>query len=127
MQHLWRNYSLSLVLGGLFVTAWILQSLTGWVEFQSEQRAHGEVAALWGADGYVWRWARATFENWESEFLQLLAFVVLTSWLTHRGSPESKDSDETLRAQLTRLEQQLARLSEGARSSAAGSGRTEAS
>jgi hypothetical protein len=37
----------------------------------------------------------ALFENWESEFLQMWAFVMLTAYLYQRGSPESKDPDET--------------------------------
>jgi hypothetical protein len=35
------------------------------------------------------------FENWESEFLQMAAYVVLTAILIQRGSAESKDPDET--------------------------------
>ena len=34
------------------------------------------------------------FENWESEFLQMWAYVMLTAYLFQRGSPESKDPDE---------------------------------
>lgn len=36
----------------------------------------------------------ALFENWESEFLQMSAYVVLTAFLFQRGSAESKDPDE---------------------------------
>ena len=32
----------------------------------------------------------ATFENWESEFLQMGLYVLLTIWLRQRGSSESK-------------------------------------
>lgn len=35
----------------------------------------------------------ALFENWESEFLQMSAYVALTAFLFQRGSAESKDSD----------------------------------
>ena len=34
------------------------------------------------------------FENWESEFLQMSAYVVLTACLVQRGSAESRDPDE---------------------------------
>ncbi len=110
MRRLWQDYSLSIVLGILFVSAWVLQTITGWVEFQAEQQAHGELAGLFGANGYVWSWARTTMENWQSEFLQLLTFVVLTSFLIHRGSHESKDSDEEIHAKLTNIERELASL-----------------
>nr|WP_255695756.1 DUF6766 family protein [Shinella sp. NM-101] len=36
----------------------------------------------------------AVFENWESEFLQMSAYVVLTAFLFQRGSAESRDPDE---------------------------------
>jgi hypothetical protein len=73
-------------------------------------RRRGQEPELLGPSGYVWRWGQATFENWQSEFLQLLAFVVLTSFLIHRGSHESKDGDDELRATLDRVEARLARI-----------------
>lgn len=39
----------------------------------------------------------ALFENWESEFLQMAAYVMLTSYLFQRGSAESRDPDEPAR------------------------------
>lgn len=36
----------------------------------------------------------ALFENWESEFLQMSAYVVLTTMLFQRGSAESRDPDD---------------------------------
>jgi hypothetical protein len=111
MGRVWRNYSLSIVLACLFLVSWGLQTWTGWVEFVAEQREHEQVAEAFGPDGYVWAWAQATFENWQSEFLQLLTFVVLTTYLIHRGSHESKDTDEKVQAQLDRIEQRLASLS----------------
>ena len=104
MRALWRNYNLSIVLSILFLLSWIMQSWTGWHEFASQQLVHGEEAAVFGHNGYVWTWAAATMENWQSEFLQLLTFVVLTSFLVHRGSHESKDTDEEFRATLSRIE-----------------------
>ena len=103
-----RNYSLSLVLAALFLGAWLLQTVLGWYEFTAEQREHGQAARWLGAEGYLWTWGRATFENWQSEFLQMLTFVVLTSVLIHKGSHESKDSDEQLRAAVDRIERRLA-------------------
>jgi hypothetical protein len=110
MGRVWRDYSLSLVLAALFLVSWGLQTWTGWVEFVAEQQALGQTADVFGAGGYVWSWGQATFENWQSEFLQLLAFVVLTTYLIHRGSHESKDTDEAMQAQLDRIERRLAAL-----------------
>ena len=84
----------------LFVLAWLVYLFTGWQEFVAEQAAHGELASVWGEDGYVWTWSARAFENIMSEFLQLAAFVVLTSYLIFEGSAESKDSDERLEAKV---------------------------
>jgi hypothetical protein len=107
MTRLWKSYSLSIVLFIMFAVAWALQTWTGWEEFIAEQQAQGETAHWLGQSGYIWTWAAATLENWQSEFLQLLAMVVLTSFLIHRGSAESRDSDDEMKAQLDRIEQQL--------------------
>ena len=79
MRRLWRDYNLSVVLATLFLVSWALQTWTGWVEFAAQQRSHGETAEVLGPSGYVWRWSQATFENWQSEFLQVPAFVILPS------------------------------------------------
>ncbi|HEX6139027.1 MAG TPA: DUF6766 family protein [Candidatus Limnocylindria bacterium] len=105
-----RDYSLSIVLGVLFLFSWLLQSTTGWVEFVAEQQAHGETAQLFGPSGYFWPWMQSTFENWQSEFLQLFTMVVLVSFLIHRGSQQSKDSDEELKAMLEDVEERLVRV-----------------
>ena len=107
---LFRDYGLSIVLAVLFLVSWLLQSATGWVEFVGEQQAHHEAAQLFGSSGYFWSWMQSTFENWQSEFLQLFTMVVLVSFLIHRGSQQSKDSDEQLRAQLDEMEERLLRI-----------------
>jgi hypothetical protein len=99
------GYALAL----LFVLAWLVHLFTGWQEFVAEQAAHGELATVWGEDGYVWTWLARSFENIMSELLQLAAFVVLTALLIFEGSAESKDSDDRLEAKvdviLSRLEE----------------------
>ena len=98
-----RDYGLSITLAAFFIASWLIQSLAGWVEFVAEQQEHGQVAQLFGPSGYVWGWLQATFENWQSEFLQLFAFVVLTTFLIHRKSPESRDDQEKMQNQLTEI------------------------
>ena len=110
MRRLWTNYNLSIVLATLFLVCWGAQTWTGWMKFAAEQHEHGQAAELFGPSGYVWDWAQATMENWQSEFLQLLTFVVLTTFLIHKGSHESKDSDEEMMATLKRIEDRLKAL-----------------
>ena len=107
MRRAWRDYGLSMTLVVLFLGAWTLQTWTGWLEFAAQQRAAGAVPAAFGDDGYVWSWAQATFENWQSEFLQVFIFVVLTTFLVHRKSHESPDSDYETEASLRRIEAKL--------------------
>ena len=107
MRRLWRDYGLSVTIASMFIVAWLLQTWTGWVEFVSEQTAHGEPAVAFGDDGYVWRWAQATFENWQSEFLQVFVFIVLTTFLVHKNSHESPDADYDTEASLRRIEAKL--------------------
>ena len=107
----WRNYNLSIVLGILFIVSWLVQTVAGWYHYSAEQQAHGQAAQAFGPDGYFWDWAQATFENWQSEFLQLFTFVVLTTFLVHRKSHESKDSDEEMQATLNRIEKAVKALS----------------
>ena len=71
------------------------------------RQLHGEEPqSVWQFLGTSTFWFQS-LQNWQSEFLQLLTFVVLTSFLVHRGSHESKDSNDKMQAQLQRIEQRL--------------------
>lgn len=104
---------LGYAIASLFVIAWLVHLFTGWQEFAAEQTAHGEIATVWGEDGYVWVWLARSFENIMSEFLQLAAFVVLTAFLIFEGSAESKDSDERMEAKVDALMSRLDDLQQG--------------
>ncbi len=108
---------LGYALAALFIIAWLVHLFTGWQEFVAEQMAHGEMASVWGEDGYVWMWLARSFENIMSEFLQLAAFVVLTAILIFEGSAESKDSDDRLEAKVDVILSRLDALQESSRSS----------
>ena len=107
MRTIWRGYGLSITLVALFLVSWALQTWTGWVEYVAQQTSHGSQPVAFGPDGYIWSWAQATFENWQSEFLQVFVFIVLTTFLVHRGSHESPDSDYDTEAALRRIEARL--------------------
>jgi hypothetical protein len=104
---IWRGYGLSITLAVLFFVSLSLQTWMGWIEFVSEQTGHGQQPQAFGPDGYIWRWGQATFENWQSEFLQVFVFIVLTTFLVHRKSHESPDTDYDTEAALRRIEAQL--------------------
>lgn len=106
-KNFFRNYSLSLILFALFFVSWLAQFLFQIPEAANEASQHGQ-SFQWGE---FWpKFLESTFENWQSEFLQLFTFVVLTAYFIHRGSHESKDSDEKMQASLNRIEKQLQSL-----------------
>ena len=79
---------------GLFLLVFIAgQSVAGLRSYNEEQREHGEAEVSYGTYLTSSHFGEATFENWESEFLQMGAYVLLTVWLYQRGSAESKDPD----------------------------------
>jgi hypothetical protein len=90
MRRFLRENGLSVVAFSLFAICLVGQMLTGLVEHNDDQREHGRPTI--GVAQYVrsGHFVEATFENWESEFLQMAAFVVLTAMLRQKGSPESK-------------------------------------
>lgn len=100
LARLGRDYALSIVMAVMFVVAWAGAAIAGWFEFASEQQAHGQTPQLFGDDGYVWTFAEQTLQNWQSEFLAVLALVVLASFLIHRGSQQSRDSKDELRTRI---------------------------
>ena len=112
MRRIWRDYALSITLATLFLTSWALQTWTGWNEFVAEQQALGQTAEAFGPSGYIWRWGESTFENWQSEFLQVFVFIVLTTFLVHRKSHESPDTDYDTEAALRRIEARIKLIEE---------------
>ena len=89
-----RENSLTIVMVGLFLVSLVGQVVAGWNVFNEDQRQHGEAAV--GLIAYLTgpHFGEAVFENWESEFLQMGLFVLLTARLRQKGSPESKPLDE---------------------------------
>jgi hypothetical protein len=100
----WTNFGLSIALAILFFTTWFGQGIAQWQTFVDEQRAHDEPVR---AVDFAQEFAQSTLENWQSEFLQLFTFVVMAALLIHRGSAESKDSDERMEEILKRIEKKL--------------------
>jgi hypothetical protein len=85
-----RDRGLTLALMAMFLLFLVGQGLTGFVEYNDEQAQHGQATvavADYLATGHPWE---ALFENWESEFLQMAVFVLLTTILIQKGSPESR-------------------------------------
>jgi hypothetical protein len=93
MKKALRNNGLSIVLVGFFLLFWIAQAVTGYQEHAADETIHGQASPSFLGYLSSAHFFEATFENWESEFLQMSAYVVLTVFLYQRGSAESKDPD----------------------------------
>ncbi len=88
---IWRENGLSIVLAAMFLVFITGQTLTGWSVLNAENRSHGQPALTLRAYLHSGAFGEAVFENWESEFLQMGVYVVLTAYLFQKGSSESKD------------------------------------
>jgi len=89
-RFLYEN-SLSLAMFGLFVIFIAGQSITGWLVYNDEQAEHRQTGTGYLAYLTNGHFIEAVFENWESEFLQMGAYVILTVFLRQKGSAESKE------------------------------------
>jgi hypothetical protein len=112
LRRLWRDYSLTIVVGILFLASFVLHAIFGWWQYAADQANQGQPATLFGWDGYVIYFGEWTFQNWQSEFLEVLALIVLTAFLIHKGSHESKDSDDAMQASIERIERKVDELAE---------------
>src|SRR3546814_8559231 len=93
MSHFLKNNGLTIVLLLLFAASIIGQWITGWYFENEELTVHGEQAVSLGQYATDPHFISTVFENWESEFLQMSAYVVLTAFLFQKGSAESSDPD----------------------------------
>jgi hypothetical protein len=85
-----RDRALTLVLMAMFLVFLTAQFTTGLYEYNATQAEHGQLSVgmtEYLTTGHPWE---ALFENWESEFLQMAMFVLLTTILVQKGSPESR-------------------------------------
>jgi len=93
MRRFFRNNGLSLVLMGLFALSAVGQIAAGFRDENNRRRDWKEpplTLRQYVASGSMWE---AFGENWESEFLQMGMYVLLTALLFQKGSAESKDPD----------------------------------
>jgi Domain of unknown function (DUF6766) len=97
MRRVLRDNGLSITMFALFLVFLVAQSIAGFRASNSDNEEHGQPPESYGQYLTSGAFVEATFENWESEFLQLGAYVLLTALLIQKGSPESRnpDGDET--------------------------------
>ncbi len=87
-------WSLTIVMGTIFLVSWLAQSVAGWAAFNETQLQQLQDPLTWSA--YIGNpdfWSR-TLQNWQSEFLAVGSMAVLAIYLRQRGSAESKPVGE---------------------------------
>lgn len=90
IRKFWNNNSLSIVTLGIFAAILVGMSLVGWRNQNNELADHQQPAVSYGTYITSGEFVEGVFENWESEYLQMWALVVLTIYLRQKGSSESK-------------------------------------
>jgi hypothetical protein len=94
MRRFMRENSLTLFFGALFAAALAGQAIAGHAAYNQEQLTHGGAAISLGRYVTSSAFWGAVMENWQSEYLQFMLFMLTTVWLLQRGSPESKELDK---------------------------------
>lgn len=95
-----KRYAYAWITLGFFLVSLALHWLFGWYAFASDAAAHHQPAVV---SDYLAEMGRDTFENWQSEFLQLLWQVVGLAYFLYVGSPSSKENDDRLEAKVDAL------------------------
>lgn len=95
-----RRHGFVWVTGALFALSLVGHWWLSWGTYQAEQRDHGQPVEV---AGYLREVGRATLENWQSEFLQLVWQVAGLAFLLHVGSTQSREADERLEAKVDAL------------------------
>jgi hypothetical protein len=90
MRTFLRNHGLLLTNLALFAVFLVGMAVFGFSVYNSNQTEHGQPEVAFGRYLVSGDFAEVTFENWESEFLQMGSYVLLTAYLIQRGSAESK-------------------------------------
>jgi hypothetical protein len=89
-KRFFRDNGLSIAMFLLFLFSQTGLTFVGNAQYNQERIDHGQSTVdYWdyvGSDDFL----ETTMENWESEFLQMFAYVLLTAFLYQRGSAESK-------------------------------------
>ncbi len=96
----YKAYSFGLVTGAFFLVSWVGQLVFQAIAFRNEAADHGE--------GFSWpefwpEFLASTFENWQSEFLQLVWQAAGLMLFYFWGSSQSREGEERTEAKIDAL------------------------
>jgi len=95
-----KRYAYGWITLAFFLVSIGLHWLFGWYTYVEDAAEHGQQAEM---SSYLMIMGRDTFENWQSEFLQLIWQVVGLAYFLYVGSPSSKENDDRLEAKVDAL------------------------
>jgi hypothetical protein len=102
-----HDHLLSILLLGMFLLSFIAQYYFQYQHEVAEASLHGHSLPGALSGDYLVSFAASVFENWQSEFLQLLSFVVLATYFIHRGSPQSGDTAQEMSEDIKAIKEKL--------------------
>jgi hypothetical protein len=85
-----RVNGLAIFFLAIFLLALGAQSWVGWTKYNNDQHDHRETGITYVRYVTSSHFGQAVTENWQSEYLQFVLYIMATVWLVQRGSPESK-------------------------------------
>jgi hypothetical protein len=85
-----RSNGLSIFFLVIFLAALGAQSYAGWRAYNADQHEHEETGISYGRYLTSSSFGQAVMENWQSEYLQFVLYIMATIYFVQRGSPESK-------------------------------------
>lgn len=99
-----RRWGAVYLLAALFLASWAAQFFSQMVEFGNEARAHGEAFSM---SEYLPAFLSSTFENWQSEWLQLVFQAIVLLGLKHVMFKADADDTEQMQLDLAEIKQHL--------------------
>ncbi|MEU6737579.1 DUF6766 family protein [Streptosporangium sandarakinum] len=94
MKNFIKNNALSLFFLAAFLLSLVGQSFAGNADANQQRLAEGGAPLSWVSYVTSSDFTADVAENWQSEYLQFLLFILATVWLVQRGSTESKKPGE---------------------------------
>lgn len=103
-MHTFKKHGFAWIMFAIFVGSISVHWVTAYYVYEDEQKQHGQPMLF---NGYLMEVTRQTFENIQSEALQLLLQVTLIAYFWYVGSPQSKEGQDRLEEKIDYVAGQL--------------------
>jgi len=91
----------------IYGTFWLLSELIHFVssrlDWVSQQQMHNQPIPYLGRDGFIVYWLSQSYENYKSEWMQLLFQILVLAAAYYVGSAQSKESEERIESKVDYL------------------------